>query len=96
MEQVYTASFFGPFRMVTKQKEIQYSMEKEDPSITDLVTLIVEQFPELNEYIFDKSGNPENGTAIIINGEDIRGSANMETKIQPNDRIAFFKAAGGG
>ena len=96
MEQVFTASFYGPFRMITKQKDIQYPIEKEETTVEDLVGLIVDQFPELNEYIYDKSGNPENGTAIIINGEDIRGTDGMQTKIQPTDRIAFFKAAGGG
>jgi molybdopterin converting factor small subunit len=96
MESTYTASFYGPFRMITKQKDIQYAIDKEEPTLQDLLTVIIEQFPDLYDYIYDKSGNPENGTAIIINGEDIRETERMQTKIQPTDRIAFFKAAGGG
>ncbi len=36
MEQVFTASFYGPFRMITKQKDIQYPIEKEETTVRRL------------------------------------------------------------
>lgn len=94
--QVYTGLFFGPFRMITKAKELKYELSKEKPTVNDLVERIVVDFPELKEYFYDNSGSTENSTAIIINGEDIRGSNGFDTIILPTDRITFFKAAGGG
>ena len=94
--QVFTGLFFGPFRTITKAKELKYELSKENPTVTDLVERIVVDFPELKEYFFDDAGSMENSTAIIINGEDIRGTNGYNTKILPTDRITFFKAAGGG
>ena len=58
--------------------------------------LIIRDFPKLDEYFFDKEGKLSDNTSIIINGEDIRGLKNLDTPIKPEDRITFFKAAGGG
>jgi molybdopterin converting factor small subunit len=96
MSANFKALFFGPFRMITTQKEIEYALSTSDPTIHELVTKIVHDFPKLSEYFFDKNGQLSENTSIIINGEDIRGLTGLETKIKPEDRITFFKAAGGG
>jgi molybdopterin converting factor small subunit len=93
---VFSPLFFGPFRVITHQKQIDYDIPEEIPLVNHLITLIIKDFPQLKEYFFDKNGNLEANTAIIINGEDIRGGDGLNTKISPKDRITFFKAAGGG
>jgi molybdopterin converting factor small subunit len=92
----FKALFFGPFRMITKEKEIAYEIDRKDPTINDLLDQIVMEFPKLKEYFFDNSGQLSDNTSIIINGEDVRGQQGLQTKIVPTDRITFFKAAGGG
>lgn len=96
MSATFKALFFGPFRMITVQKEIEYSLSSPDPTIHELVAKIVDDFPKLSEYFFEKTGQLSDNTSIIINGEDIRGLTGLSTKIKPEDRITFFKAAGGG
>jgi molybdopterin converting factor small subunit len=95
-QQTFTALFFGPFRMITKNKEIKYSIDNETPIIQNLIDSIVKDFPQLKEFFFDNKGNISDNTSVIINGEDIRGGQGLQTKITPKDRITFFKAAGGG
>jgi sulfur-carrier protein len=91
----YKALFFGPFRVITKQKEIVYKFEKDAPIISDMLDQIVDSYPELNEFLFHDNEISDN-TSIIINGEDIKGGDGLKTEIKPEDRITFFKAAGGG
>jgi len=91
----YKALFFGPFWAITNKKVIHYSLEGNSHTIHQLIKKIIKDFPKLDEYFFEKDNIAEN-TSIIINGEDIRGGVGLDTIISPNDRITFFKAAGGG
>ena len=95
LNNFYKALFFGPFWAITKKKEIQYSIEGNSHTIHQLILKIITDFPKLEEYFFEEDNIADN-TSIIINGEDIRGGVGLDTIISPNDRITFFKAAGGG
>ena len=95
INQPFKALFFGPFRVVTKAKEIEYALKSDLPLVRDLLKEIVSQFPKLQEYIYEGDDLSDN-TSIIINGEDIKGGDGIQTVISPDDRITFFKAAGGG
>jgi len=95
LNNTYKALFFGPFWAITNKKEIQYSIAGSSHTIHQLILDIIEDFPKLDDYFFDGKNIAEN-TSIIINGEDIRGGLGLKTIISPNDRITFFKAAGGG
>lgn len=92
---IYKALFFGPFRMIVQLKEKEYTFPAKNPTIHDMVNQIIQEFPKMKEYIFEGDQISEN-TSIIINGEDVRGGEGLKTVIHPEDRITFFKAAGGG
>ena len=95
LNNIFKALFFGPFWAITKKKEIHYSLEENSHTIHQLILKIITDFPKLEEYFFEGDIIADN-TSIIINGEDIRGGVGLDTIISPNDRITFFKAAGGG
>ena len=95
LNNTFKALFFGPFWAITKKKEILYSIEGNSHTIHQLILKIITDFPKLEEYFFEGDNIADN-TSIIINGEDIRGGVGLDTIISPNDRITFFKAAGGG
>ena len=95
LKNTFKALFFGPFWAITNKKEIHYNLEGNSPTIHQLILKIVTDFPKLEEYFFEEDNIADN-TSIIINGEDIRGGVGLDTIISPNDRITFFKAAGGG
>jgi molybdopterin converting factor small subunit len=94
-QAVYKALFFGPFRVIVQLKEKEYVLDAETPTIHDLLKKIITDYPQLEEYFFQENQISEN-TSIIINGEDVRGGDGLKTVIKPEDRITFFKAAGGG
>jgi molybdopterin converting factor small subunit len=96
MSTTFKALFFGPFRMITEQKEIAYTLSVPNSTINELVQQIIRDFPKLNDYFFTPDGRLSENTSIIVNGEDVRGLDGLATKIRPEDRITFFKAAGGG
>lgn len=91
----YNALFFGPFWAITHKKEIPYKLEGNSHSIHQLIDKIIEDFPKLEEYFFEEEEISDN-TSIIINGEDVRGGKGLHTILSSDDRITFFKAAGGG
>ena len=93
MTENFTALFFGPFRVVTNVKENTYSLENSPASIGELVKKIVMDYPSLSEFIFQGDVELSENTNIIINGET---GSDLKFEIKPTDRIAFFKAAGGG
>ena len=91
----FKALMFGPFREAVKQKELVYTFAKPNPTVRDLLDRLVRDYPHLSEYLYEGQELSEN-TNIIINGEDVRGLGGFDLEIHPEDRITFFKAAGGG
>ncbi|MHA1719123.1 MAG: MoaD/ThiS family protein [Promethearchaeota archaeon] len=94
-KSTYKAIFFGPFWAITNKKEILYEIEGRNHTIHQMILQIIKDFPKLEEYFFEGDNIADN-TSIIINGEDVRGGDGLNTIISPDDRITFFKAAGGG
>ena len=91
----YRALFFGPFRLITVKKEINFTVSNENPNIKDLIDEIIAQFPKIHDLYYE-AGLFSQSVNCIINGEDIRTHNNLETLLSTTDRITFFKAAGGG
>ncbi|SRR6056297_800066 len=94
-QDLYTARYFGPFRIATELKQEQFDMELNEPTIRDLIDNIIQKHPELESSFF-VNGKLNNNVNIVINGEDVRSKQELSTKISPHDRITFFKGVGGG
>jgi molybdopterin converting factor small subunit len=94
-EAAIVANLFGPFYSRTRTKSVKYIISKDTPTIRDLVEKIIQQFPNIEEFIFDGTELAEN-TMIVKNGDIIGGDHWLDEKISPNDRISFFQGQHGG
>ncbi len=95
INNIYTANLYGPFYSKTKIKSVTCHLTAENSTIEELINKLLEQFPEIWDFIYEGTELAEN-TMIVLNGDIIGGDNWKDTFILPNDRISFFQGQHGG
>ena len=65
-------------------------------TIEELVSDLDISYPGIKDRLLDEEGKPRKFVNIYVNGEDIRFSQGLETKISENDEISIVPAVAGG
>lgn len=65
-------------------------------TVNELVVKLDETCPGIKDRLLDEGGNPRKFVNIYVNGEDIRFSQGLETRINENDEISIVPAVAGG
>lgn len=83
--------FFANFREFTKTNEL----EIEGGSVKEILEIICHKFNGIGDMLFkDDSLHPY--VHVFLNGEDLRGKADLEKPLSPGDEIAIFPPVSGG
>ena len=86
--------FFASVRIATGVSEIVW--EQATPTLGELLRLLSDHYgPEFRRWVFD--GEALGGSVmVVINGDDARHQAGLETRLAPTDVISLLPIMAGG
>jgi sulfur-carrier protein len=89
-------NFYAGFRQVVGGKTIQVDRAG-NGTLMELLRSIVEQYPLMQQKLFDDEDNLRAYIRIFVNGSDFTFLANgLESVLQPGDQVDIFPPIGGG
>jgi molybdopterin synthase sulfur carrier subunit len=75
----------------------ELSMEMADGStVDDLLSIIVKQYPDLTNLVYDKDGVFREYLEVAVNKTDIIGLDGLETVLKESDTVLIMPPIGGG
>jgi MoaD family protein len=75
----------------------ELSMDLAEGSIVDdLLSIIVEKYPDLNNLVYDKEGVFREYLEVAVNKTDIIGLDGLETALSDGDTVLIMPPIGGG
>jgi MoaD family protein len=90
-----TVRFYGIVFDNTNVRE--WSPEIKDAvTISELLTIIVENYPSLNDLVFDTDGLIRDYLVFSVNNEDIQGLNGIDTILEDGDTVFVMPPIGGG
>jgi molybdopterin synthase sulfur carrier subunit len=90
-----TVRFYGVVYEVTGVREWELS-GKEVSCVWDLLELLVESFPGLEDLVFDGEGSLREYLGVWVNGRDILGLNGFDTELREGDLVYIVPPIGGG
>ena len=86
--------FFASIRNITGEKEIEWA--EPTPTLGELLRLLSDRYgPEFQRWVLDGE-NLGGSVMVVINGEDARHQAGLETRLTPTDVVSIFPIMAGG
>lgn len=86
--------FFASIRNVTGAKEVEW--EEPTPTLGELLRLLAERYgPQFRGWVLDGE-NLGSSVMVVINGEDARHQAGLETRLAPTDVVSILPIMAGG
>ena len=89
------ARFFGKFKELSKEREVEFTVTKGSTIIVFLNQLI-KQFPTMNELLFDENDQLHTWISILKNGRNIKALDGINTPLSDGDVLAVFPPVAGG
>lgn len=86
---------FATFREICDGKTIQVQYKK-GQSIDEILTDVINQFPDMEEELFNDDHVVRQHVHVFINGQNIIHLNGLETEVQPDDQLALFPPVAGG
>jgi molybdopterin synthase sulfur carrier subunit len=83
----------GPLKSLT---EGTADLEMEAKDVAECLSKLGEQFPKLNERMWDEEGQMHRHINVYVNGEDVRFLQQLSTPLNPGDELAIVPAMAGG
>ena len=90
-----TSRFFGEFKQISNEREIEYEIEK-GISINEFLNQVIKQFPKMKELLYDENDQLHNWVSILINGRNIKTLEVIDTTLADGDILAIFPPVAGG
>ncbi len=89
--------FFGPFREISKEKEIEMTTVEES-NVMDALSLLVEKYgAEMRKILFHPQTNSlRNDFQILVNGHNIYSRKGAKTLLKNGDLITIYPPVAGG
>jgi molybdopterin synthase sulfur carrier subunit len=90
-----TARFFGQFKQISNEREIEYEIEK-GISINEFLIQVIKQLPKMKELLFDENDQLHTWVSILKNGRNIKALEGIDTTLASGDILAIFPPVAGG
>ena len=91
-----TIKFIGALRHLSGKTEFTVSFQ-EVISIKELVSKIIQKFPDLKHTFSDQELNDSRSNSLVlVNGREISVLSGYETKLKDGDEIVFVPVVHGG
>ena len=90
-----TVRFYGIAYDVTEVREWEINREEVN-CVNNLLELLVESFPGLEDLVFDGEGSLREYLGVWVNGRDILGINGFNTKLHEGDLVYIVPPIGGG
>lgn len=89
-------NFYATLRPLAGQKSVEFELG-EGVTVQQLLDAVVTRFPAMRDELLDPEGHLFRHVHLFINGRDAPFLDNqLNTVIQPSDKIDIFPAVGGG
>jgi MoaD family protein len=86
--------FFASIRNVTKEKEIEW--DQPTSTLGELLRLLSDRYgPEFRHWVLDGE-NLGGSIMVVINGDDARHQAGLETRLAATDVVSILPIMAGG
>jgi molybdopterin synthase sulfur carrier subunit len=86
--------FFASIRNVTGEKEIEW--DQPTPTLDELLRLLAERYgPQFRGWVLDGE-DLGSSVMVVVNGEDARHQAGLETRLAPTDVVSILPIMAGG
>jgi MoaD family protein len=72
------------------------SIDLAGATVSELLTALSGQYPELGKRLFKEEGEINRFINIYVNDEDIRFLDNLDTAVSANDEVSIVPAIAGG
>jgi molybdopterin synthase sulfur carrier subunit len=86
--------FLTRFLEITGERKTQID---DVDNVSDLVDLLLQKYgAKFKDLLLDNNGNLRDYLKIMINGEDIRDLAELDTPLKDGDQVVMFQTIAGG
>jgi molybdopterin synthase sulfur carrier subunit len=86
--------FLTRFLEITGERKTQID---DVDNVSDLVDLLLQKYgAKFKDLLLDNNGNLRDYLKIMINGEDIRDLAELDTLLKDGDQVVMFQTIAGG
>ena len=90
-----TARFFGKFKQISEEREVEFILKK-GSSIVEFLNQLIKHFPPMKELIFDENDQLHSWISILKNGRNIKALDGINTTLADEDILAVFPPVAGG
>ncbi len=89
-------NFYATLRQITQERTVDFDLP-EDPSVRELVEIVVTRFPPMRRELLNAEGELYPHVHVFVNGRDAPYLTDgMDTIVKATDKISIFPAVGGG
>ena len=90
-----TGRFFGKFKEISQEREIEFRL-KIGSSISNFLNNLIREFPSMKELIYNEKDELHSWISILRNGRNIKALDGINTLLSDGDVLAVFPPVAGG
>ena len=86
---------YATLRQIANRRVVEIPLEA-GQTVGEILNVLVLDFPELHESIWNADGSLAGHVAVILNGRDVRHIGGLDILLSDDDQLDIFPPVGGG